>query len=177
MKSIRIISMLLAVLVITCTLQIHGTVVVNAEGFDNLNATEKVEQKIPFADNRVLVVLTNEESLKFSKYSVSSFPELSCSKVTNLTEESDKLLKAQIYGDSVKTVSEIPQLFTVNKNTYRTILCVELNNSGYNEVAKAIKILSQHEGVQSAEPDFYLTIPDTNCSRNNPNRTPGSYPC
>lgn len=39
-----------------------------------------------FVDNHVLVVLTNEASLKFKTYTTEDFPEIACEKMRELTE-------------------------------------------------------------------------------------------
>ena len=46
----------------------------------------EIDENTDFSDDRIYVVLTNKMSLSTKAFSVSYFPEISCSEVVDLTE-------------------------------------------------------------------------------------------
>ena len=64
---------------------------------------EDFKKSSSYADDRVIIILSNEKSLSFKKHEKSDFQELNISKVTDLTEETGVVLKNAI--DSTKNIS------------------------------------------------------------------------
>lgn len=110
-----------------------------------------------FADDRVLVVLSNQRTMEFRKYTSSDFSEVGVSSVEELTKSSSEVLKRQM--DS--SLREYPEM-AINIDTYRTILSLKLQQPGKQNVLNAISQLEQRNDILSAEPDRVLHIESTN---------------
>ena len=90
--------------------QISSTIAqASSENLSSENVSISTEQKVlctatledDFADNRILIVLNNATSLSLKNYSVSDFPEISCSGVKNLTQAATDLVTAELTGTNV----------------------------------------------------------------------------
>ncbi len=130
--------------------------------------TEKVENKISdpapiednFEDNRILVVITHEESLKFKNYSEKDFPEIACKSVENLSTAAAERVQAKLRGEQLDE-SDINAAF-MNRNVkvekFKTILCLELETPGKENVLKAVELLQKREDIYSVSPNYFLSF-------------------
>ena len=116
-----------------------------------------------FADDSVLVVLDNEESLRFNEYTPSDFSNINCISVTNLMPYSTAMVKAQIENATNASATDI----SIDVSSFEQILCIKLAEGGKDKVAAAIKTLQGIEGVKYAGPDYIMTLCNT---------TPNDYP-
>ena len=127
----------------------------------------QVEQKVicdatlddDFADDRVLVVLNHEESMKFKSYSNADFIEVGCNSVLDLTSSTETIVKAKTEGcknELTNAGNSINQYFidNVDINTYNKVLCLELKTSGKANILKVIKKLEERSEVLYAGPDY-----------------------
>lgn len=115
-----------------------------------------------FAEDRVLVVLTDEETKTFRNYTNEDFPEIEISSVKELTKSSKEKLSKQLYDDNAKINYSNNYEMEIEEESYRSILCLTLANKGKENVLKAIEILKQRDDIISAEPDCVLHIEATN---------------
>lgn len=83
-----------------------------------------------FADDCVLVVLTNEASLSPNDYTAADFPEISCIGVSNLTQSATNHARAKLAGtDLMQLCSKSSEnivfddFYDINLNTFQQILC------------------------------------------------------
>lgn len=113
--------------------------------------------KADFSDDTVLVVMTNEETLRFNKYTNLDFPEIELREVIDLTEATENLLREQIDYDSNQIV---------DKTKFKSILSLKLKESGREYVLKAIEKLSNRKDIYSVEPDYILTSDATSPTPN-----------
>ncbi len=121
-----------------------------------------------FADDRVMVVLTNAASLKLKAYKSSDFSEIQCTSVNDLSTAAAARVEAKLNGKSVAAVHELEpdavvfsDFYEVNTDTYNQILCLTLPTKSKQGVLDAIKILSQRDDVKYAGPDYAMTIAST----------------
>ncbi len=130
---------------------------VNAENIIGEDQADDVAlHQADYADDRVLVVLDNATSLLFNEYTPSDFSMINCKAVTNITQPTTNMVKAQIENSATAATET-----TMNIDTYEQILCLELNESGKEKVASAIKILSNIDGVKYVGPDYVISINET----------------
>lgn len=117
-----------------------------------------------FVDNRVMVVLTHEASMEFKSYSAADFPEIACKSVKNLSTAAAEKVQAKLRG-------EIPEDLDVNAafmyrnvkvDTFKTILSLELENPGKENVLKAVRALEKREDVYYVGPDYIIALDNTN---------------
>ncbi len=116
-----------------------------------------------FADNRVIVVLKNEDSLKFNEYKTTDFLGLGCKKVNDLSSHTGEIMKKKIESKNVD-VAAVGLLNTdmfienkisdVNVNKYNQILCLELDEYGKQNVLDIIDELNKRDDVLYAMPDM-----------------------
>ena len=114
-----------------------------------------------FAENRVMVVLSNDASLKFSAYEAENFSEIACAGVQDLSQASGRKIqaKAETVKDAVMSRSvDVGTLDTSGIDTYNQVLCLELEESGKENVLAAIEELMKRDDVVYAGPDYVLTI-------------------
>lgn len=120
----------------------------------NVQAEENIYdiyENVNFANDRVIVVINNEESLKFKEYSVSDFPEIELNKVENLSKSLEERIQKQIKGENNFTT-------TIDITRFRVMLLLHLKNSGRSEVLNSIAILTNRYDVECAEPDIILEL-------------------
>ena len=110
-----------------------------------------------FADDRVLVVLSKQETMHFRSYSASDFTEIGISSVDELSKTSREVMQRQM-NSSAREKNEME----INPNTFRTILCLKLQRPGKENVLEAVRKLKLRNDVISAEPDVVLRIESTN---------------
>ncbi len=113
-----------------------------------------------FAEDRVIVVLNQETSLEFNTYNQTDFSEIGCAKVTDLTADMGNLVKQKIKQTKTAAMSlayeETASKFMneLKVDSYKQVLCLELNEPGKENVYETIKTLLQRPDVYSATPDY-----------------------
>ena len=119
-------------------------------------STESEEQKIysdatvddAFADNSILVVLSNEASLDNLGTEKLNFTESNLKNVRDLTSSRGKQIKAMV--DERNNASLAERMFTRDPNAdeiaeYHQVVCIELKERGKDKVLEAIKLLEQRK--------------------------------
>ena len=169
MMTKKLFSMFLAIL-LSFSLLLHSAIFV-AHANDIINADDTVTNiadiKGSFADNRVLVALTREASLRFETYSADDFAEIGCAKVMDLSSGCAALTKEALRQATLHltTGNNNATYESLNKNkdavsNFQQILCLELKNPGEKNVLEAIELLLQRDDVCFAEPDYELVLED-----------------
>ena len=119
-----------------------------------------------FADNRVIVVLKNGKSLKFKEYKITDFSGLGCKKVNDLTSHTGEIIKKKIESQNVDAAAVgllntdmfiENKISDVNVNKYNQILCLELGESGKQNVLDVIDELNARDDVLYAMPDIAIS--------------------
>ena len=106
--------------------------------------------KKDFADDRVIVVLKQEDSLAFNEYSPSSFPEIDCEQVYRLSNSIESKVKYAL--DSAQNDIINQRTPAVNEewnfSNFNSIMSLKLSTPGKENVIKAIEkiILMIDEG-------------------------------
>ena len=130
--------------------------------------TKKEETKVfdtatkddDFVDNRVMVVLNHEASLKFRSYSAKDFPEVACKSVRDLSTAAAEKVQAKLRGERLAE-PDVNAAF-MNRNikteTFKTILCLELETPGEENVLNAVKALEKREDVYYVGPDYIIPM-------------------
>ena len=120
-----------------------------------------------FADNRVLIVLTNIASLKLKTYTPEDFPEIQCASVSDLSTATKARVEAKLKGEDLADTFAVPEdrivfsdFYEEDIFEYNQILCLELPNPGKQNVLDAIKELEKREDVLAAEPDYPIYLID-----------------
>ena len=116
-------------------------------------------EELPFSDDTILVVLTSEATLTFKKYTSEDFVDIGVLSVEDLSESAREKLYDQLYGDDP---SQYKKNWMINKNAFRTILCLTLEHKGEEAIFNAIEKLMKREDVESAEPNYKIHPETTN---------------
>ena len=119
-------------------------------------------ETLGFAEDRVLVVLSDKETKFFRNYTKDDFSEIKISSVKELTKSSKEKLIKQLNDVNAKNSYSNNYEMTIDEDSYRRILCLTLANKGRENVLKAIELLKQREDIISAEPDCVLHVEATN---------------
>ena len=106
-----------------------------------------------FVDNTIIVILTNEESLKFKKYDVDDFPNIDCVDIVDMTEDTTNKIIEQQKSDYRNINNED---IIIDVKNFNKILKLELGNSNKTKVISSIKILEEYDWILSAQPDFLI---------------------
>ena len=130
-----------------------------------------------FADNRVMVVLDNETSLAVDQFSTSMFSGVRCKEVQSLTTAKEAKVQEKMSDITVKlnevavarNAAEIVTTENVMKiaatdeylNSYKQVLCIELEESGKQKVLDTIAELEKLDNVVYAGPDYVLSVDST----------------
>ena len=131
------------------------------------------EEKIPctatleeeFAENRVMVVMSNQTSRQFNRYNAEDFSEINCVSVSDLSTATEAKLKAAQASVSVSEKDNaINRASCVDIDDYNQVLCLELKDAGKENVLKAIEQLQKRDDIIYAGPDYVIkscsTTPD-----------------
>lgn len=112
-----------------------------------------------FADNRVLVVMSNQASLQFNQYDDRDFDEISCKNVSNLSAAMEEKAKTA----SIEIASKNQDIRSINNkiSTYNQVLCLELEYAGKENVLQAIQKLQKRDDVIYAGPDYVMQLCST----------------
>ncbi|MBQ8382999.1 MAG: S8 family serine peptidase [Clostridia bacterium] len=110
-----------------------------------------------FADNRVMVVMSNEASLQFNQYDANDFSEIGCNRVSNLSTASEAKVKTA--SEKVSGASEsksINPTSDIDITNYNQVLCLELEHAGKENVLQVIQELQKRDDVIYAGPDYVI---------------------
>lgn len=116
-----------------------------------------------FAEDRVIVVLDNETSLKFNEYNASDFSSIGCKQVNDLTNCVGNSVEASINNIAQHVVygEDLQEYKVVDFDRYNQILCLELETPGRANVISAISKLQIMDGVLAACPDYKIEATKT----------------
>lgn len=120
-----------------------------------------------FADDHVIVVLSNAASTSLRNYTTADFSEYGCTEVNNLTKHTSELVNAKLKGDTsvaqqaMATAAEqniiVPEgFYDLDTANYHQILCLTLEEKGKQNVLDTIAEVIQHPDVIYAGPDYIL---------------------
>ena len=111
-----------------------------------------------FADDKIILVLNNKESLMFRNYKLDDFAEVACIEIEDLTEKTCEVIKQQFDAEKTGDWSELEKRIEndtlVNINNFHRILSLTLENPSKENVLKKIKVLEKRPEILSAEPDY-----------------------
>ena len=99
-----------------------------------------------YADDRIIVSLSNDVSKKLKDYSINDFPELLLEKVTDLTQTSKEILRKRSGNFDVSD--------GVSINRYNQTLCLFLKYPGFDNVKNAIERLKGRNDIVTISPDY-----------------------
>ena len=102
------------------------------------------------SDDKIIIVLSKEETNKYKDYTISDFPEIDCQSVIDLTSNYNELLKNSNNNYNDQTL--------INYEKFNRILCLELNQKSKENVLLGIKELEKREEILSAEPSFFIEM-------------------
>lgn len=134
---------------------------------DNSSVVTSTEEKVTanvslddqFADDRVMVVLSHESSFLFKDYSVSTFSDLDCCAVLDLSFNAEERVKAKYDAISAAVASKSFDSLTFetsDMDVFNKVLCIKLNKAGKQHVIDVINELSKWDDVIYAGPDYML---------------------
>lgn len=103
-----------------------------------------------FSDNKIIIVLSKEETNKYKDYTVEDFPEINCKSVIDLTASSSEIFKNKDSKNNEKIL--------INREKFNRILCLELNEKSKEEVLLGIKKLEKRKEILSAEPNLIFQL-------------------
>lgn len=95
-----------------------------------------------FSNEKIIIVLTKEETNKFREYSIADFAEIDCVSIIDLT---GSIYDAVKYNNTKNTLIDI--------DNFNRILCLELEDKTKENVLESIKKLEHRNDILSAEPD------------------------
>ena len=107
--------------------------------------------------------------LKLKSYSSDDFYGITCKSVKSLTTSTDKKAKLQIddflknslYAKEANTSfirHETNDFKSVDLNTYRRVICIELEENSKENVLEVIKALEKRDDVLYAGPDYFVYL-------------------
>ena len=117
-----------------------------------------------FADDAVLVILTNEASLSLKEYTVADFPEIPCSTVVDLSSATGKIVRVKLTGGDASELGmeDLERAQSILDNfdltTYKKIYLLKLKKPGTKNVLKAIELLKARDDVYFAEPNYVISF-------------------
>ena len=114
-----------------------------------------------FADNRILVMLTNEASLSYLETGAAHFPELQHKSARNLSAFKGKQVRSMIEERNNTTLTE--RILSGDPNAeeiaqFHQLLCIELEDRGKDKVLEAIAVLQKRDDVLYVGPDYEITV-------------------
>lgn len=161
----KVVAVLLAAMLIlapTLNVSVQAT---EGQPLNNLTTGENAKiTTSSFKDNSVIVFMTNEASLSKFQYNTSDFSAINCKSVTNLshytTEKVEMLLSknTELTNRTSDNDELHSELETVDLSMFNQVLCLELEQTGKDNVMEAIKLLEQHPDVLCAGPNYTFTL-------------------
>lgn len=125
----------------------------------------KATLKDNFAEDTILILLTNEASLENidHDYTPEDFAEIGCVEVRDLSSATTEKIRAQLRGEELST-SDRPgaTMFSEPKDVtqFKRILCLKLDKESKFNVLFVIKILEHRDDIYSAAPDYIYQLVD-----------------
>lgn len=112
-----------------------------------------------FADDRLLVILSNSASLRLKSYSTADFPEIQCESVKNLTPHTTANISALLSNtantrDAISADEEAASFTSVDPEKFNQVLCVNIKNPGKQNVLDAIDVLKGRDDFVYVGPDY-----------------------
>lgn len=114
-----------------------------------------------FADDCVLVVLSNSASLEFKTFSSDAFSEIDCTDVEDLSWYSGTQVKPQVEKLAQIATASTYALANVDITeieTYNQVLSLEIAEPGKQNVLDAIDALMSRDDVIYAGPDYIYSV-------------------
>lgn len=136
--------------------------------------TDASATKRDFTDSEVLVAMTHEESLKFTKYTAADFAEIGCASVQDLSSAKAEKVQKVLRGEKLAEDS-IGAAFmnkNINVDTFHRILSLKLAEPGKENVLRAVDLLNQREDVYIAEPNYIIQMTESTLSVVHPEDLP-----
>ncbi len=129
---------------------------------DNENMLNQFNTEL-FADDRVIVVLDNETSLKFNDYNANDFSHIGCKQVNDLSSYIGNAIEAAVQNitQHILCGDAIQEHNITDFDQYNQILCLELETPSKENVISAISKLQKMDGVLSACPDYEIEATKT----------------
>lgn len=171
---------LLVVFALLCSITLPVYAVVADQVLTGDESAAATEQKVystatledDFADDRVLVVLSNDASTSLHTYTSADFAGSGCAKVENLSYYTTNLVNANLTGKTTyvqQTATAAEENTVVFENfgivdteKFQQVLCLTLEKSGKQNVLDTIKLLMTHPDVVYAGPDYTVTAAAVN---------------
>ncbi len=133
---------------------------INVYANDNINDETITEEKIYYQgtldDNfnydKIIVVLSKEETNKYKDYTPDDFPEIDCQSVTDLTQSIVNKIKNKEFDENKSLI---------NLEKFNRILSLELKEKSKENVLKSIKELEKRNEILSAEPNTTIDVCNT----------------
>lgn len=118
-----------------------------------------------FADDKLIVVLTNEESLKFSNYSKEDFPEINCADICDISSATSALVRSKLEGAEAtdnskgeRSLCKFANSQRVDVSTFNRILCITLSSTGKENVLKSVHALEKRRDILYVGPDYEASM-------------------
>jgi len=116
-----------------------------------------------FENDKVLVVLSNEESKKLKEYTKDDFKGIDVDYILDLTVSVVNLYKEFGKGNYSMIESQDDIRLRLNIDSFHQILAVFLNSKTKENVLETIELLKDREGILSVEPDYKEYEKKNNC--------------
>ena len=154
-----------AIMIISIFMQFCLPVLGVARNSNNLYDYSEINAE--FADDRILVVLTQTASLQFLEYSSENFSEIGCKFVTEMTPFIVSKAREVISEGIAAIQNRVEPIIDtrLDLSGFKNVLCLGLQEPGKENVINAINKLLEREDVLSAMPDYLFTI-ETESSTN-----------
>ena len=165
---------LIVVLALFCSFVLPTSAITGGSISADDSATLKEEKSIStatledeFADDHVIVLLSNAASTSLRSYTTADFSEFGCSEVNNLTQYTTELVNATLSGDTSVAQQAmanaaaqniiVPEgFYDLDTAKYHQILCLTLEEKGKQNVLDTIAEVIKHPDVIYAGPDYVI---------------------
>lgn len=162
MEQMKKMSINAMVMFLIIALVLPTTIIIASASSASNNETIKSSATVEndFADNRVIVILTQEASLSFIDYTPEDFSEVDCKSVFCVTTAINSMAKEAIENihRSVTKGENLIVSTNLDLSDFRNMICLEINNAGKKNVINAISSLQKRDDVYFACPDYQVTF-------------------
>ena len=167
-----------SICVIISIIIIFSTLTTNIIGSEILDTMpSSVSPESTFAYKRVIIIFNNKSSLACNDYTVDDFADIGCKSITDFSDVIGNKVKAAMENIARHVVEgEALQPYNgIELGEYKQIVCLELNESGKENVIAAVKKLQKRSDVLSVVPDYEISVasvvPNDEHYNNQTNRT------
>ena len=149
-------------IIMVALLSLSNSIVALASTETNNLSSEEIAEMMnyDFADDRVIVIINQKDSLKFNDYSPKTFFEIDCSEVYKLSAAVENKIKAAI-SSILSAISE-QKIPDINEewdfSGFNSIISIKLNTPGKENVIRAINALRARDDVMYAGPDYLISM-------------------